>query len=267
MLNKGFPSKNKVECKFKTNHGVENLVSATAGDDGKVSGVFEETYKYNPYGLSVKGTLESARNFKTEVTVENKLVDHLKTTVAGETDKDAVKLSLEYKQDSFNVQADIDLPPTKDRSITASSVFEYEKFFFGVQGSFSLDKSSLEKANAAISYVNDDFVATLNVQDKGKKLDASYHHKVNSDLAIAANAAVDVDAPAEPKLALVASYKLDGDASTKGRLDTDGRLGLAYSQQLNSFAKLTIATDLNTNSFGNSGDNNNKFGFELALNN
>ena len=64
------------------------LTKATQEGDG-FAGLFEETYKYEPYNLTVKGTVEAPkRNFKGEVTLD-KLVDGLTVKFNGESGRRA----------------------------------------------------------------------------------------------------------------------------------------------------------------------------------
>ena len=256
LLTKEFPTKDKefkVELRTKTSNGVEFFTTATS-EGGAVTATFEESYNYKPYGVNLKGTLTSGGVFKTETSVTDQLLKNLKVIVNTEG-KEKLTGGFEYKTDA--VTANGNVAKTGEKFVfTGAAVFGWNKFLLGAQTSYpGLAPTGL------LSYNGSDFTATVKAEKKSEKttVTASYFHTVNSDLQVAAEAKIDDKATA---LSLVTALKLDKDTSVKARLETSGTLGLAYSQKLNDYAKLTIGTSLDV---ANGGAH--KYNFNLALNN
>jgi voltage-dependent anion channel protein 2 len=252
--------------KTKTSNGVEITVSTTSNADGSINGVFEESAKYEPYGLSFKGTVESPRKFKGEVALTDKLLKNLKAVVNAEVggSSESFKVSFEYKASQFTLNGGLDVL-NKDTPLTAAAVFGFDRFILGADVQFNAASSDLKKVNLALGYTGSDFASVVRLNSFFTSLVGAYQHQINSNLDIGGELSVDLNKSLDsPKLTLVASYALDKDAVVKSKLDTDGKLSLSYSQKLNSSVKLILGTTLNTSSLSS---NSHKYGFQLNFTN
>lgn len=107
-------------------------------------------------------------------------------------------------------------------------------------------------------------------QNQGKDADKNefsfnYFHKINSDWLVGAETTFDTSNPdVKPSLVFATQYRLEPDTVLKGKIGTNGQLGISYSQKYNKYARLNISSTIDTNNL--SAKNASSFGFTLSLN-
>jgi len=233
LLTKEFPLENKVEWKGETADGViveTNLVQK----NNAVVGTFTPKYKYKEYGAEFLVELNTKKEAKAEVSVVDQITKGLKLILTGNSKGEELWATFgeEYKGEFGTLTASIDYGKESGSTIKASATIG------------KLKSGSEEKNEIGITYF----------------------HVVNKDLLIGTQVAFDsIVADAKPKLVFGTQYKLENDTVLKGKFDTNGELGLSFSQKFNKNAKLVLAGSVDTNNLHSKSSS--KLGFTLSLNN
>jgi len=274
LLNKEFPLENKVEWKGETENGViveSNLVQK----NGVVVGTFTPKYKYKEYGADFSLELNTKKELKAELSFADQLTKGLKLILTGNSKGGEFWGSLghEFKSDNATFTGSVDYGKEAGSTIKSSFTLGKNGFAVGASGEYFLgsDSNELKEVNSIATYGCDEFsVAAFarmkNGTDEKNEIGVTYHHMVNRDLAVGTEVAFDnASADAKPKLTFAAEYKLQDDTILKGKFDTNGQLGLSFSQKFNRYSKFVLSTSVDTNNaFGKGGAS--KLGFTLALN-
>jgi hypothetical protein len=266
LLTKDFPDKTKVEVNARAANGLQFQTIATRNHDGSIVGSLQPKYTFVKQGVTVSTTIDTNRVAKVEATVENSLPG-LKATVGGQSDTESFKADFEYKHDLATITTGLDFFSPKGNTVAAAAVFNYEGFSLGGSTEYFIaDKQEFRKADAVAAYSTPDLQLTAFSKRKGEVLGGSYYQRISATLGIAAEIGFDLrKADVTPKLTFGGTYSLDApSASTvKGKFDTDGKLSLSYGQKLNSLARFTVGSTINTNNLGASG--NHTIGFSVVF--
>jgi len=241
-------------------------------NDGSVLGIFTPKYKVKEWNTTFTAELKTNKDFKAEVSVEDKFGPGLKTILSGESKGEDLfaTVGVEYKHEIAAFTASVDYGQASGSNLKSSAVIGTQGFQFGASFDYfvgSSNDSSLREVNSVASYSTDEFDLgvfgkILNEKDS-TILGANYFHNVSSDLQVGAEIQFDTQNPeTKPKLVAAAQYRVDPDASVKTKFDTNGKLGLAYQQRFKS-SKLTISGTVDTNNL--SGKNASSVGFNLSL--
>lgn len=254
----------KIECKTKTNTGVEFTTNGSSNhDSGKVNGSLETKYKCSDYGLTFNEKWTTDNNLSTEITIEDQLAKGLKlsfdTQFAPQTGKKSGKIKTAYKQDYINLNCDVDFDfagPT----IHGAAVVGYNGWLAGYQGSFDTSKSKLTKSNLAVGFQGDDFTLHTNVND-GTEFCGSYYQKVNRDLESGVQLSWTSGSNAT-RFGLAAKYTPDKDSIFRAKVNNASQVGLSYQQKLRDGVTMTLSTLIEGKNFSQGGH---KVGLGLDL--
>jgi len=266
LLTKDFPVSNKLELTAKAPNGVEYTVNATSAKDGNVVGTLKPKFVYSPYGLTAEGTLETSKNYKGELSIQDHFVKGLKVSVVGEVSakhQETVKLSLDYKQDRIAAILGGEVLNTQEGpSIFGSVVLGHDHFSLGGDFALGVEHQQIKRLNGSLEYQIPECSLTVST-NKGENVGLKYYHRISSSLQAGVDINVNVAKPQEnPKLTFGGAYKIDSESSFKAKFDTEGKLSVGYLHQLNRYAKLTGGMQLNTNNFSAP---DHKFGFNLVF--
>lgn len=245
----------KLECKSKTNNGVEFTTTGNSNhDSGKVGGSLETKYKYSEYGLTFLEKWNTDNTLGTEITIEDQMVKGLKltfdTSFAPQTGKKSGKIKAAYKQEYVNTNADVDFDfagPT----INDAFVIGYQGWLAGYQMSFDTSKSKLTKSNFAVGYTTGDFTLHTSVDD-GSDFTGSVFQRVNKDLetGVLLNWTAGSNAT---KFGLAAKYIADKDTTIRAKVNNNSQIGLAYEQKIRDGVSLTLSTLVEGRNFNQGG--------------
>jgi len=284
LLTKDFPSdkrEQKHEWKSTTADGLklEFSIKTEEGRDGsKTVGTVKDEFYYAPWSSTFTAELNTDKEFKSEVSIADKLVKGLKTILTAQSQKrDGLEyfgsVGLEYQHEYASATVSTELGRATDNAVKASLVVGSQGLSVGANVECVRKESAteLKELKVAASYASDEYDITgygkvaHTPKASTSELGASYYHKINSDLAVGTEIKFDVSNPdKKPALAFGTSYKLQHDSTLKARFDTEGKLGLSLAQQINKSVKLLISSTIDTN--GPSGKNGSAFGFTLSLN-
>lgn len=250
----------KLECKTKTNSGVEfNVNTSSNQDTGKVLGALETKYKFKQYGVTFTEKWDTDNTLATEVAIEDQLCQGLKvsldTTFAPQTGKKSGRVRTAYKRDYLHVNTDVDLnlpAPT----VHGAAVLGYNGWLAGYQMSFDTANSKLTKSNFAVGYSTADFVLHTNVND-GQEFGGSIYQKVNDKLQTGVQLAWTTGNNAT-RFGLGCKYTVDNDSSFSAKVNNVSQIGLGYTQKLRDGITLTLSTMID-------GKNINQGGHKLGI--
>lgn len=275
LITKDFPSEkkeNKIEWKGETSTRVSFETTLLQKNDGSILGTFMPKYKHKDWNTTFSAELKTNKDFKAEVSVEDKLTPGLKTTLTEESKGEDLfgTLGLEYKHEVAAVTASVDYGQSAGSNLKASTVVGSQGFLLGASVDYFVgnsNDSTLREFAATAGYAVDEFdvgVFGKILPDRDSNLlGANYYQRVNSDVNFGAEVSFDTQNPeTKPKLTAAAQYRADPDAVMKVKFDTLGKLSLAYQQRYKS-SRLTVSGTVDTNNL--SGKNSSSFGFNLSL--
>lgn len=254
----------KLECKTKTNNGVEFTTSGNSNhDSGKVNGNLETKYKWKDYGLTFLEKWNTDNTLGTEITIEDQIAKGLKlsfdTQFAPQTGKKSGKIKTSYKREYVNGSCDVDFDfagPT----VHGAGVLGYNGWLAGYQMSFDTSKSKLQKSNFSVGYTTDDFTLHTNVND-GTEFGGSYYQRVNDELETAVQLSWTAGSNAT-RFGLAAKYTPDKDSTFRAKINNSSQIGLSYQQKVRDGVTMTLSTLVEGKNFSQGGH---KIGFGLDL--
>jgi len=287
LLTKEFPAEKqerKVDWKSTTASGtkLEVDVKTTEDRDGsKTVGTLKNTYFVKPYDANVSVSLNTDKEFKSEVSFQDKFVRGLKTIFKLESQNKKSGLEyygvaeVEYKHELATATVAAEYGRASENALKGSLVVVRQGVTVGCNAEYLRTDvaTDLKELKTSVGYASGEFdvVAYGKVnQGRDKKsrteVGASYFHLVNSGFKVGTEVKFDVttkDAEKKPTLTFGSEYRWDKDTTLKAKYDTDGRLGLSYGLQINPQTKLLASAQIDTNE--PSGKHGTQFGFNLSL--
>jgi hypothetical protein len=291
LLKNDFPDTYKVEVETASEKGLSfvSLGERKKTKDGKdvVYASFQPKFKVDKYGLEFKGTLDNESLFKSEFTVNDLLLPGLKTTLKAEAGKaQVINAAFDYSHEYFTLGTSVDWKGVGDLAFGFSLVTGHQGFSAGVQTAYFAQREADSKKEVGFDSVVGGFnyKATSHdislflkreTKEEGKdaekkavtahSVQAKLHYTPNKETSLATEFELDPaqisDLIKATKIKFGGTHKVDADTTLRGRFDTDGKLGLSVSKQLNSHLNVTLGTEINTAAL--SGEH--KFGFKLGL--
>jgi hypothetical protein len=257
LFSKEFPSDKKeikAEWKGTTLNGVTFETSLVKDKSGTIIGTLTPKYKFKEYGTELSAEFNTKKDFKTEVSVSDQLVDGLKTTLAFNKNNNEVygTFAYEFKHKTGSSTGTVDFAKQKGSTVNATGVLGlfYPGVYGGVSAEYSVGGNHLSTANGTLAYASPEFDVTafyrVKFEEEKQEVGASYFHKVSSDLAVGSEIVYDVNTENKPKLTFGGQYSLNYDTTLKAKFDTLGSLSLSYQQKFNKNAKFTISTTVDT---------------------
>ncbi|RKP17977.1 putative outer mitochondrial membrane protein porin [Rozella allomycis CSF55] len=195
-------------------------------------------------GLAVTSTVSTNGALSEQVEFNNALFSGLKFDLFGsflQNGKHALRTGVEYKQDYVTTTASADI--LKGPTISADIVVGSDGVYAGSEVGYDVQSGTLTKYNAATAYNGSNYTVSLHALNSFKTFTASYFHRVNSTVEAGGKATWNYKSDKESDITVeVASkYTLDKDSYMKTKLDSVGKLGLSYTQNLRRGVKITLA--------------------------
>jgi len=256
LLTKDFPDKTKVEINARTPNGITFQVTGTRNHDGSIIGSVQPKVTLAKQATTVSINVDTNKNAKVEATIEK--YAGFKGTVTAFNETESIKGDLEWKSDRASFTTGIEVLNPKGTTLAASGVVSHDGISFGASAEYLIgdSKQEFKKADAVLAYTTPELQLTGFARSKGSVFGASYWQRVNSDIALAAEFSLDTKkTDISPKLAVGLSENFDLVGTTgKIKIDTEGKLSLAYGQRLNQWLKFNVGTAINANNLGASGN-------------
>lgn len=264
LLAKDFPTNLEVtlETKLATAGQVTGSAKSkvTRNADGSLAGSIAPKWSVLAQGLSLLATLHTSKKLELEATLQDKLVAGLKATLkvnaksfdllGSQKDAQSIAAEFEFRRDFYAANAAVDLLAAKPQ-LTVAATALYEQLTGGFEAKYSIGGATdLAALAVALHYAGSNWAATLTrAAAEGVRAQVSYtarlHHKVDDALQVAAELTWAADADkAAPVLNVGGQFK-GARSDLKAKVGTSGRIGLAYTQDLNYFASVTLGLDVN----------------------
>jgi len=277
LLTKEFPSEkqeNKIEWKGATDNNVNVESNFTQKKDGSWFGTFIPKYRFKEYGTTVSAEVNTKKEYKAEVAVEDKLTSGLKTTLGLNSKGEDLfgTVGVDYKHDYATISATADYGKASGSTLKASGVAGRDGFSMGASAEYFVgqQESTLKDLHVIVGYgiPSYDFsvFGRIRSEDEEEKneIGSNFFHKVNDDFSYGTEVVFDTaNADSKPKLTLGGRYVVDKDSVVKTKFDTEGKLGFSYAQKFNRNTKFTLSSTVDTNNFSSKGSST--FGFTLGF--
>jgi len=257
-LTEGYGTTSKVEVTHGSDLNGDSTLKSTFIRDSasKITALFNAKSSYQ--GVNLEANLDGSGTIKGEASYDE-IIPGAKLTVSGKLDggkavKDmaAPKISTEYRKDNMVACAAVE-----GSSLVASGVVEAGDFQIGASTTYDANDGSMGDPSFAARYKGGNFAVTATATGlKGDDISATYTQTVSDDLDVAASFSTDGN-----KFAVGANYKLDSDASIRGKINSDGILNIGYAKQLTKGASVNAGLEVDTNNM-----DNRKIGLALKVN-
>ncbi|XP_013779554.1 voltage-dependent anion-selective channel protein 2-like [Limulus polyphemus] len=233
----------KLECKTKTENGVEFTASGTSNSDtGRVQGSLETKYKISDYGFTLKEKWNTDNTLATELSIEDQLVKGLKLGFDGvfvpHSGKKTGTLKTAYKLKNFHLNTDIDLD-LLGIVFHCAGVLHCHGWLAGYQMSFDTTKSMLTRNNFSVGYSASDFTLHTNVND-GQEFGGSVYQKISDKLDTAIQLAWTAGNNVS-RFGIGFTYKIDGNTTFRGKVNNSSQLGLGCTHKMRDGVQLTLS--------------------------
>jgi hypothetical protein len=244
LFNKGYNYGTvKLDVKTRTKNEIDfNLTGEHNNDVQKSLGTLEAKYKSPAHGLTFVEKWNTDNILKSELTLEDSLLQGLKigldTSYSPATGKKSGLLKTAYKHDKFLLNTDVDLD-LAGPVVHNSLVISHLGWLAGLQTSFDTAKSQLTRNNFAIGYQAPDFTLHTNVND-GTEVGGSIYQRINSQLELGVSMSWS-SVNNQTRFALASKYQLDKHATLQTKVNNLSQIGLSYSQQLRDGVKLILS--------------------------
>uniref|UniRef100_A0A0E0M0C4 Chorismate-utilising enzyme C-terminal domain-containing protein n=1 Tax=Oryza punctata TaxID=4537 RepID=A0A0E0M0C4_ORYPU len=159
-------------------------------------------------------------------------------------DQRSGKFEVQYSHDYAGVSASIGL--TANPVVNLSSVFGTKALAVGADVSLDTATGNLTKYNAGLSFTNDDLIASLNLNNKGDSLTASYYHIVNHSATAVGAELTHSFSSNENSLTFGTQHTLDPLTVVKARFNNSGKASALLQHEWRPKSVWTISAEVDT---------------------
>ncbi|KAG8049609.1 hypothetical protein GUJ93_ZPchr0009g2451 [Zizania palustris] len=242
LLYKDYQTDHKFTLTTYTTNGVAITATSTKKAD-LIFGEIQSQIKNKNITIDVKANSDS--NIVTTVTVDE-LTPGLKSILSfAVPDQRSGKFELQYLHDYAGVNASIGL--TANPIVNLSSVFGTKSLAVGADVSLDTATGNLTKYNAGLSFINQDLIASLNLNNKGDSLTASYYHTVSEFTRTAVGAELThIFSSNENTLTFGTQHALDPLTVVKARFNNSGKASALLQHEWRPKSLWTISAEVDT---------------------
>ncbi|XP_019263437.1 PREDICTED: mitochondrial outer membrane protein porin of 34 kDa [Nicotiana attenuata] len=257
LLYKDYQSDHKFTITTYSPTGVAITSSGTKKGDLFLADVNTQLKNKN---ITTDIKVDTNSNLFTTITVDE-AAPGLKTILSFRVpDQRSGKLEVQYLHDYAGISTSVGL--TANPIVNFSGVVGTNILALGTDVSFDTKTGDFTKCNAGLSFTNADLVASLNLNDKGDNLSASYYHTVSPFTSTAVGAEVThCFSTNENTITVGTQHRLDPLTSVKARVNNFGKASALLQHEWRPKSLFTISGEVDTKSV----DKGAKFGLALAL--
>ncbi|KAL6846318.1 hypothetical protein ACP4OV_023766 [Aristida adscensionis] len=258
LLYRDYQTDHKFTLTTYTANGVAITATSTKKAD-LIFGEIQSQIKNKNITVDVKANSDS--NVLTTVTVNEIATPGLKTILSfAVPDQRSGKVELQYLHDYAGVNASIGL--TANPVVNLSSVFGTKALAVGADVSLDTANGNFTKYNAGLSFTNEDLIASLNLNNKGDSLTASYYHTVSQLTSTAVGAELTHSFSSnENTLTFGTQHALDPLTLVKARINNSGKASALIQHEFRPKSLFTISAEVDTKTI----EKSSKVGIALAL--
>ncbi|XP_051208254.1 mitochondrial outer membrane protein porin 2 [Lolium perenne] len=248
--------------KFTLTTTAANGAAITVAGTKKNEVVFSEIQsqlKGKKYTVDVKATSDS--KVITTVTINELYTPGLKGIISVPTPyqkSSTGKVELQYLHPHAGINASVGL--NANPLVNFSGVFGTKAVALGVDAAFDTASGDFTKYNAGLSHTNQDLTTSLNLNNKGDTLAASYYHQVHGTTAVGAEIAHTFSSN-ENTLTIGSQHELDPLTTVKARFNNFGIASALLQHAWRPKSLVTFSTEIDTKAIEKSP----KFGLALSL--
>nr|UQE91593.1 voltage-dependent anion channel 2 [Manihot esculenta] len=173
-------------------------------------------------------------------------------------DQRSGKVEIQYLHDYAAVSSSIGLTPNP--IVNFSGVIGTNVASLGTELSFDTKTGNFTKCNAGVSYSNAELIASLNLNNKGDSLTASYYHIVNPVHAVGAEVSHSFSTN-ENTITVGSQHVLDPLTTVKARANNFGRVSALVQHEWRPKSFFTLSGEVDSKAIEKSA----KIGLALAL--
>ncbi|CAI9109628.1 OLC1v1009487C1 [Oldenlandia corymbosa var. corymbosa] len=257
LLYKDYQSDHKVTITTYSPTGVAITSSGTKKGDLFLADVNTQLKNKN---VTTDIKVDTNSNLFTTITVDE-ATPGLKTILSFRVpDQRSGKLELQYAHDYAAITTSVGL--TANPIINFSGVLGTNVLALGTDVAFDSKTGTFTKYNSGLSFTNADLIASLNWNDKGDTLSASYYHIVSplTNTAVGAEVAHKFSSN-ENTITVGTQHALDPLTTVKARVNNLGTASALIQHEWRPKSLFTISGEVDTKSIEKSA----KFGLALAL--
>ena len=270
LLEKDFPfDVKKVEINTIAPNAVNFIVTGSQdAKTGQYCADLKTKYVHMDSGVALTEKWTSDNMLSAEVEANNTFASGLKLKLETQywpnTSQNAVKVSSGYLQEYVHTNVAVDV--FKGPQATADLTVGMNGAFLGGEVGYNTNSASIDKYAVGAAFYRPDYNLSVHARNMFNVFSTSYYHRVSPNLATGCTATWDRLASDRNQAVFFefASYlRLQGEAATKIKLDSLGRVTLSYIQRLAPSIVGTLAAHVDTKK---SDKDACKVGFSLVFN-
>ncbi|KAL9246417.1 hypothetical protein vseg_019955 [Gypsophila vaccaria] len=257
LLNKDFQSDHKFTLTTFTSSGV--AITSTGTKKGELL-LADVGAKFANKNITTDFKVDTNSNLLTTITVDEP-APGLKAIFSFKVpDQRSGKVELQYLHEYAGISTSIGL--TANPIVNFSGVIGNSTVALGTDLSFDTASGNFTKCNAGLNYTNADLIASLNVNNKGDTLSASYYHIVSplTNTAVGAELNHSISSN-ENTLQFGTQHALDPLTLVKARVNNYGKASALIQHEWRPKSLITISGEVDTHAIEKSA----KLGLALAL--
>eukprot|EP01104_Vermistella_antarctica_P006037 TRINITY_DN16777_c0_g1_i1.p1 TRINITY_DN16777_c0_g1~~TRINITY_DN16777_c0_g1_i1.p1 ORF type:complete len:301 (-),score=117.51 TRINITY_DN16777_c0_g1_i1:106-966(-) len=249
LLSKNYLSKSKVAFDNTSSSGANFVSTVSRNDDNSVSADVATKHKFSD--VEVKANFSSSGVHKVEASVQDLGVEGLKAATSLSTKQD-ISANFSYKaaRGSLGTNFLFNLGTKQPVLQVSANVKASDAVNVGLDCEYAVgDNPELKRVAAAVEWkqsADNSINLTFKNDGDASTVGTSYWQTVGffgRDGAIAGTLDHNLK-KSTTKVAVGVQYRLDIDTTLRSKVDTTGRVGLAYVHHLSADTKVTIGADL-----------------------
>ncbi|KAL1205940.1 Mitochondrial outer membrane protein porin 3 [Cardamine amara subsp. amara] len=255
LLNKDYQADKKLTVTTYSATGVAITTTGTNKGDLFLGDVTTQVKNKN-FTADIKVSTDSS--LLTTLTVDE-ATPGLKAILSAKLpDQKSGKVELQYLHDYAGICTSVGL--TANPIVNFSGVVGNNVLALGTDVSFHTETGNFKHFNAGFSFTKDDLIASLTLNDKGEKLNASYYHVVNPLTVVGAEVSHNFTTK-ENAITVGTQYALDPLTTVKARVNHVGIANALIQHEWRPKSFFTVSGEVDSKAIEKSA----KVGFALAL--
>ncbi|KAH9609180.1 hypothetical protein KSS87_002406 [Heliosperma pusillum] len=257
LLNKDYQSDQKFTLTSVTTSGIAITSTGTKKGELLLGDIGTKIINKN---VTTDFKVDTNSNLLTTITVDE-FAPGLKAIFSFKVpDQRSGKVELQYLHEYAGINTSIGM--TANPIVNFSGVFGNNTVALGSDLSFDTAAGNFTKCNVGLNYTNTDFIASLNVNNKGDTLSGSYYHSIKPVTNTAVGAEMThIISTKENTLHVGAQHALDSVTLVKARVNNYGKASALIQHEWRPKSVVTFSGEVDTRAI----DKSAKIGMALAL--
>jgi len=235
LLKKKYDYKNQLTVKNNVGSDLTLESSSILSEKSNFAGAVKATYKNRDFG-EFEGKFETEGKLEGEIKT-SKLIPNVNVKINA-TEKPLGKVVLEYEQNSFSGAVTVEATQKTTKGEVAA-VVGFDGLSVGGAVQYDTALADVSDFNAGAEYKTDNFIATVQTENRADSITASYFHSLagNRYGKTEVGAQLKYDLRAADKnstLTIGTAHDIDAVTSVKGKIDSTGSIAAVVEYRLNN---------------------------------